>query len=465
MLSEEKKESPEIQKIIIKGFKRIKGPLEINLAKPLTILVGDNGAGKTTILEAIQLACTGQYRGESIRRALSQSLFNKGDGESFLNSSDLDNTKRLQQLQKLPSIKVEVFLTGGEQDIVERFSGANNSTKARCCGFSLDIDCDNDFKEELAGILKSRRLTSVPIEYYDAKWMTFGGAIITPRQLPVHSVMMNPTGEWLGNRSDERATRILIDGLTERQQMAFAQDARTAFDSWNNKASNNFLPSFDAYDWGTIDLAVDSGTVDSWKRNIVVRLDSIPYGHIGSGSQSTIQAWLALRRKQRPEKTTMLLFEEPENHLSHANLNRLIRLIAEGAEGRKVVVSTHSSFVANTLGLQNLQLIGSNAAGPKCLPLNRLDDQTLDFFKKLPGYDTLRLVLARAAILVEGPSDELIVQLAYRQKHNKLPIEEGIDVISVGSGFLRFLVLACAIGKPVLVLTDNDGDPESLRKK
>ena len=463
MPSEEKKESLEIQKIIIRGFKRIRGPLTINLTKPLTILVGNNGAGKTTILEAVQLACTGQYRGESIRRALSQSLFNKDDVESLLNSSGLDITK------KLPSINIEVFLTGGERHIVELFSGANNSTGAKHCGFSLTIAFDNDFIEELAGILDNGRLTSVPIEYYDAKWTTFAGSIITPRKLPVHSVMMNPTGEWLGNRSDERAARILIDGLTERQQMALAQDARTAFDSWNNteniKASSDFLPSFDAYDWGAIDLAVDSGTVDSWKRNIVVRLNSIPYGHIGSGSQSIMQASLALRR-QRPEKTTMLLFEEPENHLSHANLNRLIRLIAEGAEGRKVVVSTHSSFVANTLGLQNLQLIGSDAANLACLPLNSLDVQTLDFFKKLPGYDTLRLVLARAAILVEGPSDELIVQLAYRQKHsNKLPIEEGIDVISVGSGFLRFLVLACAIGKPVLVLTDNDGKPESLRKK
>ncbi|NLH92573.1 MAG: AAA family ATPase [Atopobium sp.] len=74
MPSEEKKESLEIQKVIIRGFKRIRGPLTIKLDKPLTILVGNNGAGKTTILEAVQLACTGQYRGESIRRALSQSL-------------------------------------------------------------------------------------------------------------------------------------------------------------------------------------------------------------------------------------------------------------------------------------------------------------------------------------------------------------------------------------------------------
>ena len=68
--------------------------------------------------------------------------------------------------------------------------------------------------------------------------------------------------------------------------------------------------------------------------------------------------------------------------------------------------------------------------------------------------------------MVEGPSDELIVQLAYRQTHDdKLPIEDGIDVISVGSGFLRFLEIASSIKKRVLVLTDNDGDTDALDRK
>jgi predicted ATP-dependent endonuclease of OLD family len=36
-----------------------------------------------------------------------------------------------------------------------------------------------------------------------------------------------------------------------------------------------------------------------------------------------------------------------------------------------------------------------------------------NILNKLPGYDTLRLILCNKAILVEGPSDELIVQKAY----------------------------------------------------
>ncbi|MFC2665986.1 MAG: ATP-dependent endonuclease, partial [Prevotella histicola] len=216
---------------------------------------------------------------------------------------------------------------------------------------------------------------------------------------------------------------------------------------------------------GSIDIIADYGTADSWKKNIVVRLENVPYRHIGAGAQSMMQTGIALGI-ERPEKTTLLLFEEPENHLSHTNLSKLIRLIADGAYGRKAVVTTHSSYVANVLGLENLQIISNDSKQPYCSPFTDLSSETLKFFKKLPGYDTLRLVLSYATILVEGPSDELIVQLAYRKTHkNKLPIEDGIDVISVGSGFLRFLEIASSIKKRVLIFTDNDGNTGALDRK
>ena len=68
--------------------------------------------------------------------------------------------------------------------------------------------------------------------------------------------------------------------------------------------------------------------------------------------------------------------------------------------------------------------------------------------------------------MVEGPSDELVVQRAYRDVNSgRLPIEDGIDVISVGTSVLRFLELANKLEKNVAVITDNDGNIEALTKK
>jgi putative ATP-dependent endonuclease of OLD family len=91
---------------------------------------------------------------------------------------------------------------------------------------------------------------------------------------------------------------------------------------------------------------------------------------------------------------------------------------------------------------------------------------TPEFFKKVPGYDTLRLVISRCTILVEGASDELVVQKSYITTHNgKLPIADGIDIISVGTSFLRFLEIASRLNKCVAVITDNDGDIIALECK
>ena len=156
-----------------------------------------------------------------------------------------------------------------------------------------------------------------------------------------------------------------------------------------------------------------------------------------------------------------VLVEEPENHQSPASLSALVRRIEERCQGKQVVMTTHSSFVLNKLGLDKLVLI----APPNTMRLIDLPSETLAYFKKLSGYDTLRVVLAERILLVEGPSDELVIQRAFKDRHGMLPLEAGVDVINVrGLSFRRFLDIARPLGKRVDVITDNDGqDPEDVR--
>ena len=148
--------------------------------------------------------------------------------------------------------------------------------------------------------------------------------------------------------------------------------------------------------------------------------------------------------------------------MSHSKLNQLVKTIKANQAERQIIITTHSSFVANKLGLDDLILLSDK----NTLKLNELSSETKLFFEKIAGYDTLRLILCNKAILVEGDSDELVVQKAYRiQNENRLPIEDSVDVISVGVSFLRFLEIAEKLDKPVCVVTDNDGDVAALEKK
>jgi hypothetical protein len=192
----------------------------------------------------------------------------------------------------------------------------------------------------------------------------------------------------------------------------------------------------------------------SWESGIVPHLDDLPVQYVGKGEQSTLKILLALNKKV--EDAHVVLVEEPENHLSFPNLGKLVKKIGDKCAGKQVFITTHSSFVLNKLGLENLVLLSVQGG----YRLGDLPDGTQDYFRKLSGYDTLRVVLAQRSILVEGPSDELVVQRAYRDHYGRLPVEDGVDVINVrGLSFKRFLDIAVLLkGNRVAVVTDNDGN-------
>lgn len=73
-----------ISKVKIVNFKRFKGEFTLNLNNGLNILVGNNEAGKSTILEAIHLALTGLYNGRYLKNELTQYLFNNQVVEEYL---------------------------------------------------------------------------------------------------------------------------------------------------------------------------------------------------------------------------------------------------------------------------------------------------------------------------------------------------------------------------------------------
>lgn len=312
--------------------------------------------------------------------------------------------------------------------------------------------------------MRAGELKSIPIEYYTATTATFARKKgITARNIPIKSALIDSTSSRLQNGSDVYISRIVRDILEEKERASISQAHRKLREAFmadeNLKLINAKITAAAKITRKSVSISVDLSSQNAWESSLMTYIDNIPFHYIGKGEQCIIKTKLALSTKKNTE-ATVLLIEEPENHLSHARLNQLIRDLSADNVDKQVIISTHSSFVANKLGLKNLLLLRQS----KVARIGEL--KANDFFKKLAGYDTLRLVLAAKAILVEGDSDELIVQRAYMDAHDgRLPIEDDVDVISVGTSFLRFLELAKELKVPVAVVTDNDGDLEALRKK
>lgn len=446
-----------IEKVKIKNFKCFEGWFEVDFDQGVNIIVGNNEAGKSTLLEAIHLCLTGMLNGKYLRNELSPYLFNRKIERAYLDSLATKNP-----LQP-PDIQVELFL-GGDDDALEDLRGDRNSEgNGNARGLLFSIEFDNKYDGAYSELLKGKEIYSIPLEFYQVQWWEFSRQPATARTIPVKSALIDSTSTRVQSGSDMYISRIVREFLDDKERVAISQAHRKLKDAFkadgNVGAINERLAEATKISRKKVSISVDMSSHNAWENSLMTYIEDIPFHYIGKGEQCIVKTRLALSSKKNSE-ATILLIEEPENHLSHSKLNQLISDIGTDNSGKQVIITTHSSFVANKLGLDHLILLRE----AKVTRIKDLDAS--DFFHKLPGYDTLRLVLSQKSILVEGDADELVVQRAYMDANaGRLPIDDGIDVISVGLSFLRFLELAMKLNIPVVVATDNDGDIAALQKK
>ena len=441
-----------IKKVYIENFKSFR-KLELDLNSGINILVGNNEAGKSTILEAIHLALTGLLNGKYLKNDLTEYLFNVECIQEYLSNPET-----------LPHILIEIFFEDGKYPLFE--GSLNYEKKDKESGISFKIAFDEKYQNEYNELLKDKdNIKTLPIEYYEIYWSSFSRDSITSRSIPIKSAFIDSSSNRFQNGSDVYLSRIIRENLDENDLVKISQAHRKMRDAFMEDESiqtiNSKVKTHSTLTSKELALSVELVSKNAWESSLMTYFDDIPFHYIGKGEQCIIKTDLALSHRKSKE-SNLLLIEEPENHLSHTKLNALINKIKTGNENKQIIISTHSSFVANKLGLEHLIFLHDK----QTTRLDQLSSDTQKFFEKIAGYDTLRLILCKKAILVEGDSDELVIQKAYRlQNYGKLPIEDEIDVISVGVAFKRFLEIAEKINKEVVVVTDNDGDIDAVNKK
>lgn len=455
-----------IKEINIINFKCFKGKFNLKLNNGLNLLVGDNETGKSTILEAIHLALSGWLNGRYLKNELTQHLFNNDIVDEYLAKI---NDKEKQNDPVLPYILIEVFI-GGED--VSLLQGDGNSEGKKDCCISLKIAFSDKYQSEYSELVKSGEINTLPVEYYEIDWKSCArGNITSSMNIPLKSDLIDSSNNRYQNGSDICISHIVSNHLNGAEKVAISQAHRKMRDFFMAdkaiKSINAKIEKKTSISNKKVKLSIELSSKNAWESSLMTYLDDVPFHHIGKGEQCIVKTKLALS-KESAQKAKVLLLEEPENHLSHTKLNQLIKEIKDNHSNKQIIISTHSSFVANKLGLDCLILLNvdENTNKREKIRLDDLESDTKKFFEKLSGYDTLRLLLCKKAILVEGDSDELIVQKAYmKQNKNNLPIQNQIDVISVGTSFLRFLEIAEKIKKPTVVVTDNDNNSKAVREK
>lgn len=435
-----------IKRLLIKNYKLIERAV-IELNEDINIFVGENDSGKSTILEALAIVTMGKINGVPFERQIKVNMFNKNIRERYIAS--LEDGRKIEEP---PKIIIEVYFNSEDK----KYAGSNNELREDCAGIRMELSLNEEYVDTYKQMLKDKEIYDIPIELYSVVYYYFSSYPVIHRFSPIKAVCIDTTRKDYARVVDRFITDNISIYLNENEKT----DLSTAYrKSRHTFQENDVVKQLNASvrknvkmnnKEVTIDLREEG--VDEWKHQMSVVVEDIPFENIGFGTQNSIKIELAIKNSK--EQVNVVMMEEPENNLSYTNMVKLIKHVIE-SEGKQVFISTHSSYIANKLDLGKIFLLRNG----QITSMSELPENTKLYFKKLPGYDTLRVVLAEKIILVEGPTDELIIQRAYLDEKGELPIANGIDVIVVDSlAFKRYCDIAVLLDKKIVIVTDNDGD-------
>lgn len=425
-----------IKKLILGNFKRFK-TLELDFDKELNILIGGNEAGKSSVLQALDLVMSGSR--SKVESVGIESLFNAACIDEFMSGN--------RKVEALPKMFVEVYLDGFTD---HELNGKNHSKgSVEVDGIKLVCEPADEYTDHIKDILKDRN-SSFPFEFYTVQFSTFGGWPIHPYKKPLKHLLFDSAqiNNDYATREYTRSMYWANASVLERNRHGLEyRNAKTKFRDGALKEVNDKLPDYK--------FGVRSSPKANIDTDIMITEGDIPIDSKGKGRQCFIKIEFALR--DREHTLDVLLLEEPENHLSHIHTRKLIDRI-DHAKNKQIFVATHSSLICTRLNLQKALILSESE--PACpLSLKGLPPDTADFFMKAPANNILELALCKKAILVEGDSEFILMEALYKKHAAGGSLDkDGVHVISVdGTSFKRYFDLAKILKIKVAAVRDNDG--------
>ena len=426
-----------IKSLHIEGFKKFKN-LDVQFNEHMNIIVGENEAGKSTILDALTTVLNQQYRNAD--KSILRDLFNVQMVKEF---KDNPSVKTLPKI----CIELELSLDVNRQNVSYFYGEVYGRKEQQNEKFGIRFECKYD--EELGnGMEESILEGKIPYEYYVLSWKTFSNLPYQIVKRPLNFLSIDMTSGNTGTSFNYFNKNLFTSKYDE---------------SVRTKAKNNFrdklIDAFDNLDLPKLNENQKFG-IDS-KKVVLESILSIYDGSValenhGSGMENLIKTQIAL---DRASGLDVILMEEPENHLSFSTLRKMLHEISEQQNNSQIIIATHNNMIASRLNLNNVLWI--TESGIKSL--NSVNSEVAEFFVRADDNAFLQLLLSKKVFLVEGATEFLLLPTFYQQLTGCTIEEDGISIISCnGISYKRYLEIAKETDKKIAVITDNDEKAERI---
>lgn len=425
-----------ITKIKLNNFKRFQS-LSLVLNEKLNVFVGDNESGKSTILDAINITLSGKRKKNE--KVELESLFNYETIKNYLLSE--------RKYDELPILFIELYFN--EQNDPE-LNGKNNSDNVECDGLRFECKPDDELGKEIKEILKSTD-PIFPFEYYAINFLTFSGDCYSGYKNYMKHISIDHS--QIGN---EYALREYIksmynNSIQGNEKPKHFNEYRKYKTNYTSQILSNLNSRKDDYYF-----AIRNNSKSNLETDLTIIDDDIDIENKGKGRQCFIKTQFALNRSDN--NIDVILIEEPENHLSHINVNKLINKIIE-SRSTQLFIPTHRNMISARLDLRKAILLNSNSQN--ATSLYSISEPTSKYFMKAPNNNILNFILSKKVILVEGDAEYILMEQFYKRvTASELSLND-VHIISVGgTSFKRYLEIAQILKIKTAVIRDNDGDYE-----
>ena len=450
-----------IKKVTINNYRNFRS--FVAQLQQLTVVIGENDAGKTNFFTALSLPLSGNQIDFNHKR-LSVSDINKDAVIDFL-TSVVNEEAEENQLQKIPKVSVTVEFADPkdayETALLAKWIVAGDEETYRI-RYDFKPKSDKDLldlvKKSLAGkTLDDINWFTLPVEIYDYQIVSVNNekpiAYSDLKHVSVHSINAerDDFSESSSMKSNSIFTKLLMNTLDDDDKgqinTAYSEffSAIEKTETFDKVIGTN--EDFENYDSiiKQLECTPNLPNLKNILSNITLRYGNEFLYQKGLGQRNLIYILILFAYyKSCGDTFNLCCIEEPEAHLSVNNL-RLVRDFIEKSSSNsgslvQTIISTHNPSIINKLKISNVLAF----TGEKAISLSDTPTKLVDYLRKRPNFDILKLLFANKVILVEGPTEEMLISTYL----SKQPALNDIDIIPIGQrGYTTFLDIWLALNK------------------
>ena len=201
-----------IEKIVLQNFRRFQS--YIVLPNPdLNVLIGDNEAGKSSVLEAIDLVASG-----NVRRVEAIGIDKLLNAEAVMKFGEGERT-----IDNLPIMRIELFLDG---QFDHTMNGKNNTERRICDGIRLVCEPNVDYSAEIKDALEANK-DYFPYDYYSIRFSTFADEAYTGYKKKLRSIKVDSAKANTEFATNDYVRRMYRQYTESRAQLTEKQLLKT----------------------------------------------------------------------------------------------------------------------------------------------------------------------------------------------------------------------------------------------